>query len=247
MVRFRWLALLGAALVPALAYSYTFTPQPAEWAGWPNYCKARYVTTGIGRRSPFSNSFPTAQVATFRNLIGEGAFEDVHHYCAGLAYLGRARLQADKRQKRLLLDHAFNESQYTYSRLPAHSPIQADIAVTLGMIRKEMGDFDGAIEFLNAAIEARPDLPTPYGALAMVHRAQNRLDLARDALMKGDVALKGESAEIQYNLGLVNLELGEINLALANARNAYDRGYPLPGLKKKLQDMGHWDAEPASR
>ena len=58
--------------------------------------------------------------------------------------------------------------------------------------------------------------------------------------MDADAATGGESAVIQYNLGLINLEMGNVTAAADNARKAYSMGYPLPGLKKKLQQAGHW-------
>jgi len=31
-----------------LVHAYSFEPTDLEWASWPEYCKARYVTTNIG-------------------------------------------------------------------------------------------------------------------------------------------------------------------------------------------------------
>jgi len=57
--------------------------------------------------------------------------------------------------------------------------------------------------------------------------------------LRGDKMVEGRSAEIQYNLGLVLLELGDIEEAQIAARKAYELGYPLPGLRNKLKRMGH--------
>src|ERR1043165_6461782 len=67
-----------------------------------------------------------------------------------------------------------------------------------------------------------------------------KLDLARDALLKGDEAVGGASAEIQYTLGLIYFELDDKENALAYARKAYDKNYPLPGLQQKLKRAGYW-------
>jgi hypothetical protein len=50
--------------------------------------------------------------------------------------------------------------------------------------------------------------------------------------------MDGKSAEICYNLGLLSLELGEIDDAEKYAKLAYEQGFPLPGLRKKLQELG---------
>lgn len=59
------------------------------------------------------------------------------------------------------------------------------------------------------------------------------------------LALDPNSADAHYDLGLVYCELGEYDKALLQARAAYDAGYPLPGLKNKLQEAGHWPDESA--
>ena len=54
------------------------------------------------------------------------------------------------------------------------------------------------------------------------------------------VAIAPQSAEAQYNLGLLYFKSGEYELAREHAVAAYDHGFPLPGLKKKLQGIGKW-------
>src|SRR5262249_19561300 len=107
---------------------------------------------------------------------------------------------------------------------------------------------DLAIEALKGGIQDHPDRMDLYGMLALVYRDQKRLDAAKDTLVRADKLSKGESAEIQYNLGLINLELGDVASAVENAQRAYDKGYPLPGLKNKLQKLGKWPAtQPAAQ
>ena len=49
---------------------------------------------------------------------------------------------------------------------------------------------------------------------------------------KGDA-----SAELFYNRGLLQLDMGNVPAARADAERAYALGYPLPGLKNKLQKL----------
>ena len=52
--------------------------------------------------------------------------------------------------------------------------------------------------------------------------------------------LSGESANLQYNMGLAYLDLRDYENALDHARSAYRLGFPLPGLRNKLQEVGKW-------
>lgn len=54
------------------------------------------------------------------------------------------------------------------------------------------------------------------------------------------LAIDPKSLDAHYDLGLVYCEMGQYEKALTHARAAYDGGYPLPGLRHKLQEAGHW-------
>jgi tetratricopeptide (TPR) repeat protein len=61
------------------------------------------------------------------------------------------------------------------------------------------------------------------------------------------LALDPESADAHYNLGLLYFEMSDFEKARAHARAAYAKGYPLPGLRRKLERAGQWDAPPTAR
>jgi tetratricopeptide (TPR) repeat protein len=46
--------------------------------------------------------------------------------------------------------------------------------------------------------------------------------------------------ELHYNLGLLLVDLKDYEGAWEHAAIAYRGGYPLPGLRNKLQAAGHW-------
>lgn len=52
--------------------------------------------------------------------------------------------------------------------------------------------------------------------------------------------LAGESANVQYNLGLVYFDLGDYDKSIEYAKKAYASGFPLPGLRDKLKKAGKW-------
>lgn len=49
------------------------------------------------------------------------------------------------------------------------------------------------------------------------------------------------SSEARYNLGLLYLEMKNYPAAREQALKAYEIGYPMPGLRNKLQALGQWE------
>jgi len=56
------------------------------------------------------------------------------------------------------------------------------------------------------------------------------------------VELMPNSAEANYNLGLLYAETSNYPLARKHAYVAYDLGFPLPGLRRILERAGEWGA-----
>jgi hypothetical protein len=54
------------------------------------------------------------------------------------------------------------------------------------------------------------------------------------------IRLGVESGNVHYNLALVLLDLGDKPGAVEHAKKAYEAGFQLQGLKKRLQKMGLW-------
>ncbi|QID18520.1 hypothetical protein G3580_13305 [Nitrogeniibacter mangrovi] len=52
--------------------------------------------------------------------------------------------------------------------------------------------------------------------------------------------LGSANANLYYNLGLAYLEVGDNEKALENAHKAYAEGFPLPGLRNRLERAGVW-------
>lgn len=49
-----------------------------------------------------------------------------------------------------------------------------------------------------------------------------------------------DSANANYNMGLIFFDLKEYDKALSHAQEAYRLGFPLPGLRDKLKRAGKW-------
>jgi tetratricopeptide (TPR) repeat protein len=56
-----------------------------------------------------------------------------------------------------------------------------------------------------------------------------------------------DNANIKYNLGLALFELKRFDEAAEAAQRAYALGFPLPGLRKKLESVGKWQPERRER
>lgn len=84
-----------------------------------------------------------------------------------------------------------------------------------------------------------PDDATVLMLEGIYFQKVNRLDQAKQSYDSA-LELDPESAEINYNAGLLYLNLQDYDSAKSYAKRAYALGYPLPGLRKKLMKLGVW-------
>lgn len=87
------------------------------------------------------------------------------------------------------------------------------------------------------------------GAVHMLHGVyllkKGRKDDAIKSLELARDLGSAEDANLNYNLGLAYLEVGQFDKSLAHAHKAYALGFPLPGLKNRLQRANKWrDPQP---
>ena len=240
-------ALLLLALLPCSPSHafFDFVPTPTEWQAWPEYCRVEYAALmhGGGQSTEFGEEYSPTTIENWRERLGARTFSGIHHYCAGIHWLNRSQVETDKRERAFKLNTALEEVLYSAHQAEPQSVVYPEIMIMLSRVKVEMGDMEGATAALQKTIAAQPAQVRPYGMLAMIYRKQHQLGQAKETLEKADAVAQGKSAEIQYNLGLINLELGDVDAAVANARQAYKMDYPLPWLKTRLQKMGKWPAE----
>lgn len=93
--------------------------------------------------------------------------------------------------------------------------------------------------YFDRAIRFRPD----DGMVRMIHamhfQSRKRYGEALEAYKLAE-DLGMNTAVFHYNLGLLLFDLKNYEGAYERARKAYDGGFPLPGLKNKLQGVGRW-------
>lgn len=234
-----WVSLF---LFSHICSAYEFVPTDMEFSAWPSYCQAKYVTTVVGQSQQWSLTYPKSAIERVRQELGQSTFEYIHHYCAGLTMLSRARYESNPQKKASILSDARSEIDFTFQRIPETSLIYTTVLITYARLEQEAKQFDAAKSYAERAISIDPHDPTAYIVLALQYRAQGDLESAKQVLDKGNAALEEGSAEIHYNLGLILLELGETQDAVSHAERAYDLGYPLMGLKNKLIEKRLWRA-----
>jgi tetratricopeptide (TPR) repeat protein len=102
-------------------------------------------------------------------------------------------------------------------------------------MRVEMGrDNVPPVEcYLFRAINFSPDDGTTYMLLGVLAHRKDLNERALDAYRKA-TALSPRNIQAKYNLALLLLDLGDHPEAEALAAEVYEAGYPLQGLRKKL-------------
>ena len=93
--------------------------------------------------------------------------------------------------------------------------------------------------YLQRALAFKPDDGVVHMLFGIYLHRKHKYKMALDQYLAAE-KLEPKSAELHYNLGLLYFDLKEYNEAAAQARQAYAKGYPLPGLKRKLDRVGAW-------
>jgi tetratricopeptide (TPR) repeat protein len=93
--------------------------------------------------------------------------------------------------------------------------------------------------YFQRAIAFRPKQPHIYLLFGLYLQQVSLLEKAIQQYAAAE-NLNPNNAELQYNLGLCYFELKDYSAAAAHAKLAYGLGYPLPGLRLKLEKIGMW-------
>jgi len=225
-------------LVSFAAHAFMFTPTEAEWATWPDMCKARYARTRIGTGSTFGSDVPPAMVELWQAQLGP-AWNYVHHHCAGMIYLDRAKLEPNPQQRKFLLNRSISEHNFALEHTPPTNPLVAEIRTRMGLTLREAGDMTKADEQFDQALKVNPAYGGAYVGKAMLRRDAGKVDDAIAVLRKGNQVAEGKSPEISHFLALLLLQQGHYEESRTFARQAYANGYPLPGLRDRLARAGY--------
>lgn len=93
--------------------------------------------------------------------------------------------------------------------------------------------------YFDRAIRWRPNDPNVHLIYGIHLHRIGKLDQAL-AEYKISEKIQPNSADLQYNIGLLYFDKQQYAVAKEHAKKAYQLGYPLPGLRKKLAGVGQW-------
>jgi tetratricopeptide (TPR) repeat protein len=243
--RSRRLALFAIPVLMLLcsrSFAFSFIPTPEEWATWPPYCRAVYATVDYLNTRAIAEQVSPAEIEHWRSTLGT-SFLGLHHYCAAIAEYNQAMTSQTEQEKHFHLSEASNDALFCYARIGAHDPLAPEITSLYAQVQFEMGHAEEAKRVLTEAIQANPIADRPYLVLASMLRRSSKTPEAMKLLEQGNSATNFNSAEINYTLGLMYAEQRSYGPARECAKRAYALGYPLPGLKKRLEKAGEWHPE----
>ncbi len=93
--------------------------------------------------------------------------------------------------------------------------------------------------YFRMAIKFRPKDPAVHMVFGTHLHLSGKLDEALKEYKLSE-QIFSDSPELHYNMGLLYFDRKEYTLAKQHAQKAYQLGYPLPGLRNKLKNMGQW-------
>jgi tetratricopeptide (TPR) repeat protein len=226
------------------AYAYQFQPSPAEWVTWSDYCKARYVETTIGKASSFRGRVSGEAIEKWKALIGHDTWLHMHHGCAGLIWILRAQRTSGKDEQAIAfaLNRADEELNYTLERIPPSHSIHHTFTLASARLRYLRGDPASCFSLIENVLAVAPDYAEAYSVYSAYLYKEGEYKRAREVLERGMREVAEPTAEMHYFLGLILLRQDDYDAARVQAEEAYRLGYPLPGLRRKLQALGHWGA-----
>lgn len=229
--------LVGFCLALSALNVYAVTPSEVEWESWSDLCRARFVVAGDGVGSKYENRIPNQNIAYWQSKMGS-AWYALHHYCYGQLYASRASLNFDSVDRERLLTSAMSEFKFVHKRVEPEHPFFGEVASRLAYVYRDLGLMDEAIATANNLIARRADSPDGYLIKSILLRSAGDQSAAVAALERGLNMVGEESASLHYALALNLLDISKIDDAEYHARRAYELGYPLPGLKRRLNELG---------
>lgn len=161
--------LLGMLLtIPSATAAWA--PDQAEMAALPPFCAARF-----NEGSEAFNSW--------RSTMG-GDFIHVHHYCAGLNFLNRARGMSSSKT-RDILGATVREFDYVLSHAAPEFYLRAEILMNRGVALSMLKRNGEAVGNLLKAIELDPKQPRAYMTLTDLYATQKNRTKALETVTEG--------------------------------------------------------------
>lgn len=170
MIRSAKILLALLVGLPTAAAQANWLPSPAEMAALPPYCAARF--------NEGSDAF-----RTWRSNMG-GDFSHVHHYCAGLNFLNRARGSFTSGRNGGL-GAAVREFDYVLTHASPGFYLRAEILMNRGVALSLMKRDGEAVGNLLEAIRLDARQPRAYMTLADLYDKQKNRGKALETVSEG--------------------------------------------------------------
>lgn len=130
--------------------------------------------------------------------------------------------------------------EYTLVRFPNHHrALYSAVRFSLGESSYgSLRDYPAEC-YLQRAIQFRSDDSVPYMLYGLYLHRLERLDQSLEMYQAAEERAPND-ANLLYNMGLVHFDRGDYEQSYEYAEEAYSRGIEFPGLRRKLQEAGHW-------
>ena len=149
--------------------------------------------------------------------------------------------------KRGITGSVIQELNYTLKAFPNHHRALNAVARYGLSGKKQWANtvITSADCYFQRAVAFTPDDATVRGLYGSYLMRKHNIDAARDQYDEA-LRLAPNSIEINYNMGLLYLDLGDLERAKHFAEIAYAGGHPLPGLRDKIAAAEARQKKPAA-
>lgn len=168
------LGLILACIVTPWPVAAGWAPNKMELATLPAYCTAK-----------FNEETNPGPAKMWRDSMGSG-FIHIHHYCAGLNFVNRARgMGSSNKDRQGTLEAALRNFDYMLTNAPADFSLRPEILMNRGIALSMMKRTGEAVGDLMKAIEADPKEPRAYMTLADLYSQQKNRTKALETVTEG--------------------------------------------------------------
>lgn len=138
--------------------------------------------------------------------------------------------------------HPMGDVEYVLRHFPNHHrALYSAVRYSLG--ESSFSDLRGerfkAECYLQRAIFFSPEDPVPYMLFGLYLHRLEKLERSLEMYESAE-QLSLSDANLLYNIGLLHFDMGSYAESRRYAEQAYKFGISLPGLRRKLQEAGHW-------
>lgn len=134
---------------------------------------------------------------------------------------------------------------YTLRAFPNHH--RALYAVSRYAMQKRMEPLITPAEcYFQRALVFKPDDAVTHMLFGIYLQRKHKYEMALKQYKESE-RIDPHSAETHYNTGLLYFAMKRYDDSLAEAKQAYAKGFPLPGLKNMLQNVGKWEKPKKSK